>query len=38
VEFNEYIIAIGMGFLVIPIVEIVKFFQRLAAKKKVGQN
>ena len=25
VEFNEYIIAIGMGFLVIPIVEIVKF-------------
>lgn len=38
VEFNEYIIAIGMGFLVIPIVETVKFFQRLAAKKKVGQN
>ena len=38
VEFNEYIIAIGMGFLVIPIVEIVKFFQRLAAKKKAGQN
>ena len=38
VEFNEYIIAIGMGFLVIPIVEIVKFFQRLAAKKKIGQN
>ena len=38
VEFNEYIIAIGLGFLVIPIVEIVKFFQRLAAKKKPGQN
>ncbi len=34
VEFNEYIIAIGLGFLVIPIVEIVKLFQRLAAKKK----
>ena len=38
VEFSEYIVAIGLGFLVIPIVEIVKFFQRLAAKKKPGQN
>ena len=37
-EFSEYIVAIGLGFLVIPIVEIVKFFQRLAAKKKPGQN
>ena len=29
----EYAIAMGLAFLVIPIVEIIKFFQRLAAKK-----
>ena len=29
---NEYGIAVGLAFLVIPIVEIVKFFQRRAAK------
>ena len=29
---TEYIIALGMGILVIPVVEIVKFFQRKAAK------
>ena len=34
VELNEYLVAIGLGFLVIPIVEVVKFFQRLAAKNK----
>ena len=28
----EYLIALGMGILVIPVVEIVKFFQRKAAK------
>ena len=32
----QYGIAIGLGFCVIPIVEIVKFFQRLAEKKKAG--
>ena len=30
----EYLIAIGLGLLVIPIVECVKFFQRRYAKKK----
>ena len=29
---TEYIIALGMGILVIPVVEIVKFFQRKSAK------
>ena len=29
---EEYAIAMGLAFLVIPIVEIVKFFQRKAAK------
>ncbi len=29
---TEYLIALGMGILVIPVVEIVKFFQRKAAK------
>ena len=33
VGLTEYAIALGLGFLVIPIVEIVKFFQRKAAKK-----
>ena len=31
---DEYLIALGLSVLVIPIVEIVKLFQRLAAKKK----
>ena len=30
---TEYLIALAMGLLVIPVVEIVKFFQRKAAKK-----
>ena len=33
VEFKEYIIAIGLGALVIPVVELVKFFQRKRAAK-----
>jgi len=28
VDFIEYIVAIGLGFMVIPVVEIVKIFQR----------
>lgn len=32
VELNEYLIAIALGFLIIPMVEIVKFFQRKFAK------
>ena len=32
VGLTEYAIALGLGFVVIPIVEIVKFFQRRAAK------
>ena len=32
VGLTEYAIALGLGFLVIPIVEIVKFFQRMRAK------
>ena len=31
ISFTEYAIALGLAFLVIPIVEIVKFFQRKAA-------
>ena len=34
VDFAEYAIAIGLGFCVIPIVELVKLIQRLTAKKK----
>lgn len=34
VELNEYLIAIGLGVLIIPIVEIVKLVQRKIAKKK----
>lgn len=34
VGFSEYMIAIGLGFCVIVIVEIVKFFQRMSVKKK----
>ena len=34
VEFGEYAIAIGLGFCVIPIVELVKLIQRLTAAKK----
>ena len=34
VDLNEYLIAIGLGFMVIPVVEIVKFFQRRSAKAK----
>ena len=30
---NEYLIALGLAVLTIPVVEIVKFFQRLHAKK-----
>ena len=35
ISFTEYAIALGLAFLIIPIVEIVKFFQRKAA---AGQN
>ncbi len=34
VGFQEYSIALVLAFLVIPIVEIVKFFQRMGAKRK----
>ena len=34
VSVGEYLIAIGLGLCVIPIVEVVKFFQRLTASKK----
>ena len=34
VDLGEYAIAIGLGFCVIPIVEIVKLFQRLTTAKK----
>jgi Ca2+-transporting ATPase len=33
VSLAEYVIAIALGVLVIPIVEIVKFFQRMIAKR-----
>ena len=33
VELNEYLIALALAFCIIPIVEIVKFFQRKAASK-----
>ena len=33
ISWTEYGVAIGLAFLVIPIVEIVKFFQRKAAKR-----
>ena len=31
---TEYAVALVLGFLVIPVVEIVKFFQRMLAKRK----
>ena len=34
VDIGEYALAIALGFLVIPVVEIVKLFQRMAAKKR----
>ena len=34
VEWTEYLIAIGIGFLVIPIVELVKWIERVIAKNK----
>ncbi len=36
VSFVEYVIAIALGFVVIPVVELVKLFQRMAAKKKAA--
>ena len=33
ISWTEYAVAMGLAFMVIPIVEIVKFFQRKAAKK-----
>ena len=36
VEFNEYIVAIGLGFSMIPLVEIIKFFQRRKEKKQLA--
>ncbi len=38
VGIKEYLIAIGLGFLIIPVVEIVKLCQRQFAKKKNKQN
>lgn len=35
VGFSEYAIAIGLGFMVIPLVEIVKFFQRRKSPKGI---
>ncbi len=37
IDITEYAIAIGLGFLVLPIVEIVKWVQRTVAKKKTVQ-
>ena len=34
INFKEYAIAIGLAFLVVPIVETVKLIQRMIAKKK----
>jgi P-type Ca2+ transporter type 2C len=34
VELGEYCVAIALGFVVIPVVEAVKFFQRRASQKK----
>ncbi|MBR4256420.1 MAG: cation transporting ATPase C-terminal domain-containing protein, partial [Clostridia bacterium] len=34
ISFTEYVIAMGLAFLVIPIVEVVKLIQRAAGKKK----
>jgi hypothetical protein len=34
VEIGEYLIAIALGALVIPVVEIVKFFQRRCLKRR----
>ena len=36
VSLQEYLIAIGLGLCVIPIVEIVKLIQRLIEKKKAN--
>ncbi len=38
IEWNEYLVAIGLGFCVLPIVEIVKWVQRLLLKKKNKAN
>ncbi len=37
IELGEYAIAIGLGFCVLPIVEIVKWVQRVASKRKSMQ-
>ncbi len=34
IHWTEYLYAIGLGFCILPMVEIVKFFQRLSAKRK----
>ena len=34
ISFTEYFVALGIAFLIIPIVETVKFFQRLSSKNK----
>ena len=38
ISFKEYAVAMGLAVLVIPIVEIVKCFQRLAERKKSGNK
>jgi Ca2+-transporting ATPase len=37
IGWTEYAIALGVGFCVIPVVEIVKLFQRIFARKKAGK-
>ncbi len=37
IEWDEYLVAIGLGFCVLPIVEIVKWVQRTISKKKTMQ-
>ena len=38
IGFAELAIAIGLGFCVIPVVEIVKWIQRIVARKQAKKN
>jgi Ca2+-transporting ATPase len=38
VDITEYLVAAGLGILIIPIVEIVKLIQRAMARKKESKN
>ena len=33
----EYLVALGLGFVIVPVVEIVKYFQRQAEKKAINK-